>query len=403
MIKIKFFTRVVPILIIGCSLAIFNPLYAATDSFDVILNQTFMSDDNLYRLPDDISPAGSDGETVSRSDRIQSTSLGLHFDQIYSLQGLRAELDFIRNAYQKSQQLDFTAKNALAAWDWQLGNRFSGEVSAFQTESLRGFADRASTIQSINTMRRFEADGDWWFHPRWSVGGMVGTVSSRNSDEESNLAEYDQDILETWISYRTFTPNVLSLVFGNIDQEYPNRVADPLLPSRFQQNYVRLRGDMQVTGQSFLSGFIGQTQRDYPDLEEKDFSGITGRITYRWIPREKLIISFSAARDLEAREDIFDNYAVAQTLSFTPQWIISDKTSAQLNVVRRKRENQGGLFGPLAPDRDDLTTNVNASFKWKPVEKMDVDLSLMNLDRSADQALDEYSAQTSTISVTYAF
>lgn len=372
------------------------------DPLSVVLSQTFLRDDNLFRLADGQRPI-LNGVQRPRDDLLSITSAALRLDRRVGRQQINAELGVTRNDYQEFNHLDFTSQGGSATWGWLVGSQWSGELSARQDEKLRSFADRGNTERSVNTYRRYAFDANYLVHPQWSGGLGVATVSSRYDDALSASSEFVEDAMEATVSFHPGSGNRISLVTRATDGRYPNRIAGATTVTGYDQRDIQLRGFWQPSGQSRISGYLGYTWRDYPRLSEKNFSGFTGRVSYAWEPTGKLTIGVIARRELGAQEDVVDNFVVTRAFAVEPIWNLSSKVAIRGRYEWQGRDYGGDPFASGAVDRDDKTRVSSVDAVWKPMRSLELSVGARRDLRSSSDASRRYSSESVVVAARCVF
>lgn len=372
------------------------------DAFNFYASQVFQRDDNLFRLPNGIDPQLGNGQ---RDDLISVTSLNARLDKTYSLQRLKAEITAAHSAYQEYDYLDYTATGGSLGWNWALGKQWSGLLSVSQSQALRGFADSANTQSSINTYRRLGGDINYWWHPEWSAGVGVVAVTSRYSDSASDNSEYDEDTIEIKVNFQPSTLNVLSLVASETDGSYPNRDAlnTFLFDDEYTQRNLQLRGNWLVAGHSRVSGYLGGSDREYPQFSERDFRGLTGRLSYDWTPTSKLSLNVLARREIGAEADLVDNFVVTESVSMAPAWALTSDFSIGAGYEWRKRTYGGNPALGVVSDvgKDDTTDIARLSGNYAPIRNLKFTVLVQREARDSNNSAREYDADLVSAAVQF--
>jgi exopolysaccharide biosynthesis operon protein EpsL len=376
----------------------------AKDPFSVDITQTFLRDNNIFRLPDGRHPAPSvnDGSPDGpRDDTVSSTALNGHFEHDYSLQHLSANIALVHERYDEYDYLDNTAKGGGLAWDWAIGRHLTGTMAATQSESLRSFADSASTERSLNTYRRYFVDANYWWHPLWSAGIGARKITSRYSDEASSGTEYDEDAVEAKITFRSSSSNRIALVVIGTDGSYPGRseLQASLFDSGYEQTSAQLQGDWRLSGQSRVNGYLGHTWRDYDHLSQRDFSGLTGRLGYDWLASEKVGIKLQARKEVGAESDLVDNHVVTTAISVDPYWNLSDEISLSVGAEFYRRDYRGDPEPGMseAPPKNDTTQQLQAGCRYAPSRHFNVTLMVQKDQRDSRNTSREYSSTQTSV------
>ena len=384
--------------------ALFVPpvLAADSDAHGLVISQELVRDDNLFRMPDDTRPV-IDGRVRQRSDTLSVTALSATFDRTYGRQRLVGELGISRNDYLEFNHLDFTAKNGRGTWMWGLGKQLSGTVTTEQSESLRSFADRGTTTRSVNTYRRHAADARYRLDPRWAGGiGWVRT-DSRYDEPRSSGSEYVEDAFEALAHYRSPADSTLALVARGATGRYPGRLRSESTVTGYEQRDLLLRANWMASGHSRVSGNVGYTWREYPHVSEKNFSGLTGRLTYDWAPSGKIGLGVTVRREIGAREDVADNFVITRAVSVDPSWAVTSKIQVRGKLEWLTRDYGGDPFASAAADRDDKSRAVSVAVEWTPVRVVALRLGARSERRFASAAAPGYGTESAFLSAKFRF
>lgn len=374
---------------------------AEGDALQWRVSQSLYYEDNLYRLAD-----GASAPEGQRDDTISLTSLGLSFDREYSRQRLRADVDLSHAAYAAHDNLDYTAPDVSVAWDWRLGNHWSGTFSHAYAESLAGFEDVAGTDQVIRLRTRSGVSANYWWHPDWAIGVGMSRVQNRYQDNARPASENDTRAVDLNLTYRPATGNRVVLTLRQTDGRYPNRPAVAGSIREYTQRDGRIAGDWRLTGALRLSGDVGFTERRYDLAPSRDFTGVTGRVAANWQPTAKTSVELSWRREIGAEEDLVSNYAVTRVLRLAPRWAITDKMSLGGFIERSSRDYGGDPelgFDGLVPVRDDTSRRYGLTLSYQPIRALSLSLGVQHQRRSSDIASREYEADSAWVSGTFIF
>ncbi|MBD5803733.1 hypothetical protein AZOA_31740 [Azoarcus sp. Aa7] len=379
------------------------PVLAADgDAHGLAISHELVRDDNLFRMPDDTRPV-IDGRIRQRSETLNVTALSATFDRTDGRQRFVGELGITRNDYLEFNHLDFTAKNGRGTWLWGLGNQWSGTVTTEQSESLRSFADRGTTTRSVNTYRRHAADARYRLDPRWAVGIGWVELDSRYDEPQSSGSEYVEDALEALAHYRSPTGSTLTFGARGAGGRYPGRLRSVSSITRYEQRDFLLRANWVASGHSRVSGNVVYTWREYPHVSEKNFSGLTGRLTYDWTPSGKVGLGVTVRREMGAREDVADNFVITRAVSIDPSWAVSSKIQVRGKLEWLARDYGGDPFASVAPDRDDKSRAVSVAVEWTPVRAVVLRLGARSERRFASAAAPGYVAEGAFLSAKFRF
>jgi hypothetical protein len=113
-----------------------------------------------------------------------------------------------------------------------------------------------------------------------------------------------------------------------------------------------------------LRGRIGYTSREYPDVSQRDFSGVTGRLDFMWGISPKSSIDFYVSREPGVFEAADTSYYVTTIAGVAPHWEIFPKLRFEAAYEHWWREYLGGLQGAIAglPQREDQLNFARVAF-----------------------------------------
>lgn len=371
------------------------------DAFNFHIGQGVRYESNLYRLADEnTAPEGKQSDTVSE------TTVGVKFDRIYGRQDLLADVNLLSERFSVHSNLNHDSPDARFAWEWQLGNRWSGDFSHSYRESLLGFDEASGRTQNLNTYVRSHASADFWWHPSWATGAGVTRATSRFDDVRQAAGEFDTDTVDVNLTYRPATGNRAVLTLRDTDGLYPNRPSVAGSIRDYRQREVRLSGEWQITGATHLSGFIGRTRVEYRLAPERDFSGTIGRIGVLWNATAKSSLALSVRREIGAQQDVAANFAVTEAVTLTPRWAISDKVAVGAGFEWRRRDFRGDPeLGSVStrPKPTDRSYRYGLFAEYRPMRALSFSLSVQHQGRQGSDSLMGYSANVVDLSANLEF
>ena len=358
------------------------------------LGYQLQNDSNLFRLPAGEYPV-IDGVTRDRNDTSQTGEVGVQLAHTWGRQHVTLDVTTAHTHYSEFDYLDYTATDYDAAWDWGIGKRWLGILSASQTQAERSFADFFSTVRSINTYRSYSASANFRVFPRWTAGAGFTKVSSGYSDIISSIVDYDEKAWDARITFRPASGNELSLVARQADGSYPNRNDVQLVDKEYQQRDVRLEGRYALTARSTITGYLGLARRTYPRTSFRNYSGPIGRLAYDWAFTQKLQLHLQLRRELGAREDLTDTYVVTTAEALRLDWQLTTRVSASIWGEEQSRDYKGdpGFGFALDGQKDDQLV-YGAGLTYTPIRKVDVSLAYQRDARTRNTGFGKFDNST---------
>ena len=223
----------------------------------------------------------------------------------------------------------------------------------------------------------------------WKLRGAL----RYNVIENNRFATQNQN---QWVAeggsryYGKGSEEFLGLNFRYTNGEYPNRTvgAGSQIDNAYQQYTAEGTGEYQISGRSRVSGNLGFTSRQHKQLAQRNFNGLTGRLTLVHTISDKTSINASGFREIGAWEDFADNYIVTTGFSVSPTQVLTEKLYLQAAFSMRHRSfegdpNPGALSGF---NRADTFQSYSFTVSWLPLRQSRIDTTLSYDTRNANAA-----------------
>ncbi|MDO8315231.1 MAG: hypothetical protein Q7T00_08310 [Rugosibacter sp.] len=386
--SINNYRRWLPLLVATCSTAWVGSVRAdEADVFNFNLNQSVMRDSNVFRLPDDVSlpPQISTGQ---RADTITITSVGVVMDKLLGRQRLHADLNASRVRYAQFNFLDYDGSDIKGVWDWVLGNRWHGEVAFSQNKSLTGFSDFRSPVKSLNTYQRLSYGANYWLHPDWSVGVSMFQAKSDNSSDLRETGKFEANGAEAVAKFMPRNGNSLALRLRRTEGDYPNREPTPngLVDNSYSQDEIEGNVGYRLTGASRVDALVAGVRRNHKQVKVRDFSGVTGRLSWSWLMSGSTQFNITTRREIGAQDDILSSFVVTRGIALGATWMPTAKTSMQASVERRVRDFLGDPVAILSSieKRKDRLNVASLSVSYAPMTSLKLSMTLSNEERESN-------------------
>jgi exopolysaccharide biosynthesis operon protein EpsL len=380
------------------------------DVLELSLGETVSRDDNVFRLSNGLSAAAVLG-APSKADTFHTTSAGLKLDLPVSRQRLRAELTLDDTRYERFTVLNLVGHNGRALWQWQVGDRLSGQVGLSETLGLASLANVQGGVQSatpnpLTTTRRF-ADASYQWTPRWQLKGALARLAQRNEAPERRINDTDIDSVEGTLSYLTPAGNQAGVSLRLDDARLPQQqlIAGSPVDNGYRQHTASLAAEWTISGHSRLSGRAGRVNRSYRDVPRRDYEGSTFRLAYDWRPTAKLAFNATAYREVSALEEINIGFVLARGIALRPVYRMSEKIDLSAAFEHSDRDYRGEAeraLGVLPPRTDRVRSTVFGA-AYRPAASISLGLSLRRESRSSTTQFGDYTSNVVSISARIAF
>jgi exopolysaccharide biosynthesis operon protein EpsL len=362
--------------------AAFDP----TDTVQIHASVGYVRDSNLFRLPD-IDPRLFGINPENKSDTALIKGVGLKFDKLVSRQRIIAEANFSENTYDKNTNLDFVGSDGRAAWLWQVGNYWSGDLSFRKRRQLGGFADLQQNIQDLVDTDSFSLSAGYRFHPRWRVVADLRDEETTHGAANRRTLNSEFKSAGLTLTYQTPADNTIGMEIRQADRAFPNRTTIGLLTfdNGHRETRVNAIVGWRMSGALRLDAQAGHIDVKHDQLSQRDFSGATWRAGATWDASGKVRVALNGSRDVRLYEDIVTSYIVANALSITPTYAITSKIIVQGDFSYERRDFRGDPgFVPGAVQREDNLRIGRLILSYTPVRNLDLSLSFDKGERRAN-------------------
>lgn len=366
------------------------------DTFRPFVSYTRYYDSNLYRL------AESEEALVPQlSDQYGVLSAGLNVDWQPGRQRVIASAAKNLVRFSRYSNLDYDGSDYQLKWNWRLGNHWSGQVGATESVTQSSLSDQLGLpVNNTVTRENRFASAEWQFHPRWNVGVGAAAASSANSTAQQAPLDYEDTSVSATLGYTTPKGSKLRGQLRQVDGEYPNRPV-LFLDRLYTQTEYNLLGDWSVTGKLTVRSKIGYTQRENDTQSQRDFSGMTGRVSADYFPTGKTLLTWALYREIANSDDLNASYQLNTGTSLGAAWLITSKITLRANgsLENRSFEGDTGVVIPGLVQRDEDTLSGSLSLSYAPVRMATIDVGLQAGRRDSNTPVNDYTFRSVFVSV----
>ncbi|MBI1397122.1 MAG: outer membrane beta-barrel protein [Betaproteobacteria bacterium] len=344
------------------------------------LSYTYNS--NLYYLDDRLNASQfsfiKDGQ---KSDQTFGLKAGLDIDHYWSRQTFRLRSQITNNRNQTYDSLDYSTYDVRGTWDWVYGERWDGDAGYQRNRVASNFYDFRTadrTARNLRTQDVFFGSAMLKMTPDWKLRGALRYTTVNNG--LSRFANQDRN---EWVAeagsrrYSKGTDDYIGFNLRFADGNFPNRevLATSTVDNAYRQYTAEGVIDYQYSGLTRISGNLGYTTRQQKQLSQRNFSGMTGRLTVTYAWSSKTTLTGAVFREVGGWEDLTTNYVVTQGATASATQSLTDKFLVQVNYSLRRRAFQGDpefiLFS--FPTRKDTFQSYSVGLVWTPYRNVRVD------------------------------
>ena len=334
------------------------------------LNTSTMWDNNVFRLPDSApDPQLLTFGIPGKSDRITTTTLGLSIDKAYAQQQFKLDVSRVGTRYAKFTSLNRDSSAYNGAWLWTLTPHLSGTLSANRAESLVPFTDLTTPVPITRVInnRTFSLDG--WMFGGWHV--LAGAVNTTQQTSQVFLAQpnYNTNSAELGLEYAAASGSSITATSRTTRGNNPNQGID--LVNFFDNGYTLKESELKTTwmmsGKSTLNGRLARDNYHYANIQQRDFSGTNGELSYVWAVDGRLMFNFSASRKVMPwTADTQASYKVDDRVSFSPALQLGNTITVRMNAYRVISDYLGAVAPLIGPPRRDTLRGAQLAVDWSP-------------------------------------
>ena len=310
------------------------------------------------------------------SDTAWTAGVGLRYDRQFSLQRLRADVQWDTWRYNDASQLNFNTLNYALAWDWAVTPRFTGTVSADRRQYREVTTDPTGTVNRIGrrTERTELVEGGFG-----GVGPFrIVAGASRFESESSVPGSWDANPeIRYWhlgASYSTPAGSSITLRHRRGDGEYTDPVflaAGPL-NSDFRDDLTEVVVRWSATGKTTVDGRLGHLKRRHDLRPALDFDGMVGALNVTWDITGKTRLVGGWQRDVSASGLAQGGHVDSDRFYIAPVWQATGKTSFNLRYDHTRRDWEN--VPALAPGfgRSEKLESFQVGVDWEALRTITV-------------------------------
>ena len=379
------------------------------EKYDIFLEDQLSFDNNLYRLPTNITNIDAlIGPAASRQDRLNTASLGADGETVIALQSIAFDVRIDSNRFDRNTNLNNTSGLAKLDWDWRIGSLLSGDVGANYTRTLAGFASTGYFGRDLVSRSEYFGDARYQIGPRWAVFGGISATDTSNSAP-----------IESVNNQRTKAGDIGAELAGSVDKSFgfeyqfhDGHYADTETTLNgepfdrdYRDNLTQLYLKYLVTEKTMVTASAGYLKRNYPNSNGIGaFSGNIWSATAEWQATDKSKLAFSASRNLQANFDAVSNYFVSQGGSITPTWIASEKLTLTSTFAWYDQNYIASSPSAIAlGSRHDKLNYEELSAVYAPISALIFNLSYRNEQRQSNQPIFRYRDNLAIVGVIFKF
>ncbi|HTH78386.1 MAG TPA: outer membrane beta-barrel protein [Ramlibacter sp.] len=304
------------------------------------------------------------------SDTAWTAGLGLKYNKQFSLQRLRADVEWDTWRYSSHSELNFNTLNYNLAWDWSVTPRLHGTVSADRRQYREVVTDPVSATNLIGkrTERTELAEGA--FDLGSALQLLAGASHYRAESNEPFSWDGLPDITywQAGVGYQAASGSSAALRYKHGTGSYkdPTFASFATLNSDFKEQEVELSARWSYSGKTTVDGRISHVKREHNAAPQLDFSGMRGALNVNWNVTGKTRLQGGWMHDISASGLADGGHVDSDRFFISPVWQATAKTSfnARYDYTRREWKDISGasLFDV---GRSDKIDSLGVGVDWQ--------------------------------------
>lgn len=379
------------------ALAASDPVPAPTDlGLRPYVGLAYAHDDNVLGLAD----GGAAGANSRHLDG------GVLYDRQLSQQIFSAALQASRIKYEELPQLDNTAKDLRANWNWHLGKRFDGNLGASYVQALAPFVNFHSLAPNLRSERREVADGGWLLHPRWRLRAGLARDTLTYALPSEQPGNRDEKTTELGADYLAPSGSTVGTQLRHTRGDYPHpqSIGTLLVDNSYRQDELKAKINWLVTAKTQLLFLGGLVERHHDQFAVRDYRGFNARLNAHWQTSAKLGFSFATWREIGALDDVTAAYTLNQGQGAYATWDATAKIRIDAGLRRETSDYSGSAaIASILPAREDTVRSASLRLVYQATPHLRVTAQAYRNERHSTLAGNSYPASGIIVGTRYEF
>ena len=357
------------------------------DGLTLRAGHTLSHDDNLFRLPDGVSPQAALGRSTA-SATVGISTLGASYAHDFSLQRLELDVSLVDYRYRNYSRLDLLATNYDLTWRWAITPRLRGTAVAERDESINSFNDTSVLTRGNQRVRRYQGfDALYELDGLWRLVG--GVQSTRNQNQQPLIGEdsFVSRSADVGLRYEALSGSSVTVRLRNGSGSTFNGAALPaaLRDTDFKQREQVLDVRWLLTDKTSADLNLVRLDRSHARLVSRDYSGTNSALSVRWAATAKTLWTVQWASDLSSYQTTNASFSRNDRLTASYQWQIAARTNLQASVSESHRRYLGPPPGQTPDTQRDTTREASVGLRWNATRNLALNASVQHTQRSSNR------------------
>lgn len=358
------------------------PATAEPSPYSLGASLTVLHDSNLLRLGDNQAlPAG-----YARSDTVTSAALVGSLDQPIGRQRLRGSATLNDNRMSHNSIYDNQGYGVNAELDWETIERLSGSITLERTRSLASFASFDQGViaeRNVQTTQRAGLVVRHGLPDRLQLELGLDHQSVDYSATAYDRFDLRQSSVRLGVRYRPSAALGFGASVRRLDGRYPRAFVQPGggddASDDVRRTSLDLSADWQPSGASHLYARLSPMRVRYDLATSRDYSGLTGALTWDWVPGARLRLTTDLVREPAQDSLLFaaggslgsiDFSRITTGMRLKARYEMSAKVQLQVGLAYNRRQLDNTLVlaavNPATVSATDNGTAFDLGLTWQP-------------------------------------
>lgn len=337
-------------IVVSC-LALSSSLASAdvNDTFSPYLSAGYGYNSNLFLLQNDQAAITTLG-TSNKAESFHILAAGLNMNWKPGRQVITGHVEANKVNFDTYKILDYNGHDVALKWNWLVNEQLTGEAGISEIQKLAPFLYTKRPLYNLLTSRNVFLNSNIKLNNRWLL--KLGTDKAQYSYTDVTQQNNDLEINSYNTGIRYSTPRGSKFDFNSSVSygDYPNQINTT---NKYTQYDNGISFDWNSTEKTRVYGKVNYTSRKYPNAQQRDYSGITGRASADWLVSGKTTLSITAFRDIGTYITDTSSYQITQGVSGYSLWHARSDVDIKLSA---RHESIDYLSTPNRLDKLSLAT-----------------------------------------------
>jgi hypothetical protein len=347
-------------------------------------------------------------EGLRESETIARLGAGVSADQrVWGRQSVHLEARADAYKFNNLSELDHVAYGALGELRWELGNQLAGTAGYGRRHYLVDLGERLTVARDTVTENHFFGSAAYALTPRWRLRGTLDHLDT----DRPELASSGTKVTSAagGLEYATPLGNAIGAEVRASTGDAPvDETIDPsglAINNDYDEREIAAILTYRPSPMLRVAARLGQTERSYTVLPNRDFEGTTGRLDTEWRPGNKTMLGFSAYRVPRSIIAIGASHVIVEGVSFGPSWAPTQKLVFGVRLVSEDREYEGDPAAALGlvPVRQETVRAWRFSAGWEVTRHHQIVAAFETGERRSNRLGFDYDYDTVMANLRYIF